>query len=102
MRSRREDKVISARKAAVDIGFPSMRSTIGRIVKKAIELPTAKEQDEFIDEYEFPEKGNPDYVLRSMFGPEELDYFADVIKYASHSGLTVDVEDACDMLRAAI
>ena len=27
----------------------------------------------------------PDYVLRSMFGPEELDYFADVIKYASHS-----------------
>ena len=67
MRSRREDKVISARKAAVDIGFPSMRSTIGRIVKKAIELPTAKEQDEFIDEYEFPEKGNPDYVLRSMF-----------------------------------
>jgi hypothetical protein len=41
--------------------------------------------------------------LRSMFGPEELDYFADVIKYASHSGLyTVDVEDACDMLRAAI
>ena len=41
--------------------------------------------------------------LRSIFGPEELDYFADVIKYASHSGLyTVDVEDACDMLRAAI
>ncbi len=41
-------------------------------------------------------------MLRSMFGPEELDYFADVIKYASHSGFTVDVEDACDMLRAAI
>ena len=102
MRARREDKVISARKAAADIGFPSMRSTIGRIVKKAIELPTAEEQDEFIDEYDFPEKGNPDYVLRGMFGPEELDYFADVIKYASHSGLTVDVEDACEMLRAAI
>ena len=102
--ARRDGATLSALKAATSLGHPSMRSSIGRLVKKAYAKAgddTAR-QDAFIDSYEFPAKGSEEFALRRMFDEDELDLFAEVVKYAAVAGFPYDVATAQELLQSVV
>ena len=85
-------------------GFPSMRSSLGRLLKKAREAAPASfhEQLAFVDVYEFPTMGCADFALRRMFSDDELDDFAEVLKYSCSSGFPFSIEGARGLMLAAV
>jgi hypothetical protein len=100
---RRAGLKFGARAAAEALGAPTMRSSLNRLLTKAYKAATdAAGQDAFVDAYEFPIKGSETFALRRMFNEDELDAFAEVIKYSAASGFGYDVPSAQELLRDVV
>ena len=99
------DKVIcrtsSARKAAIDAGFPSAARTLQRHAKKIRAIPslvcstaaaTLAAQRAHVASLSRAAKGNADLTSRRIFSIDELDYFARSLKVYADMGWPMDLQ----------
>jgi len=92
----------SARVVSREAGYPSMQSTLGRLVALARKQGQPDVQDAFVAAFNFPGCSRDDFSLRKIFSEDEPDGFAEVIKYATRSGFGYDVEGTRELMRHTV
>ena len=77
---------LGTRAAAKDLGYPSMISSLYRLVTAAKAQSGFAAQDAFVAAYQFPACAADALSLRRKFNATEFDFVAEVVKYATASG----------------
>jgi len=67
LRKRRAGCAMSAQAAAGQLGYPSMRSMLGKLLRLVAIKEGEAAQDAFVASYEFPKQGNKDFEARRLF-----------------------------------